>query len=173
MLLDLIRAEPTLQDFLRDVCSENDVGVSIDPSVFLQDYVIIKVDEYFRSSIKPTPKGIDCLVVQKCVDNRYKLYLIELKNIEGINSGEDFKRSIYEKIQNTFDILMSNHFRSMFYNLDYQFTSIEPYFVSNLIKDKKQKNSKLDALLAMRPFRFADRRYGLKLGEPLPLITPC
>jgi hypothetical protein len=55
----------------------------------------------------------------------------------------------------------------------YQFTSIEPYFVSNLIKDKKQKNSKLDALLAMRPFRYADRRYGLKLGEPSPLITPC
>jgi hypothetical protein len=172
MLLDLIRAEPTLQDFLRDVCSENDVGVSIDPSVFLQDYVIIKVDDYFRSSIEPTPKGIDCLVVQKCVDNRYKLYLIELKNIQKIKSGEDFSKSLKEKIQNTFDVLMSDHFKNLFLNSDYQFISIEPFFVSNLGRDRKTKSYKLDAILSFSSrFYFNKNRYPLKMD--ISVIKPC
>ena len=174
MLLEKIKSEPLLSYYIRPTCDENDVGVSFDPSVLTDDYLIIKVDEYFQSAIRSnTPRGIDCLIIQKCVDNQYKLYLIELKNIKELNSGEGVIKHIYDKFQNCFDILISDHFRSLFYDETYQFSDIKLYFISNLKKDKKQKNTRLDTLLSYKPCRFANRRYGISISEPYPMITPC
>lgn len=172
MLLEAIHAEPTLNHYIRPTCSENNVGVSFDPSVSATDYLIIKVDDYFNRNIVPNPRGNDCLIVQRCADNRYKLYLIELKNIDRLRGGEEFKH-IRDKFQNCFDILMSDRFRSLFYDENHQFSSIQLYFVSNLVKVKKQKNTKLDALLALKPCHFANKRYAISHSEPFPMITPC
>ncbi len=175
MLLEAIHAEPTLNHYIRPTCSENNVGVSFDPSVSATDYLIIKVDDYFNRNIVPNPRGNDCLIVQRCSDNRYKLYLIELKNIERLRGGEEFKH-IRDKFQNCFDILMSDRFRSLFYDENYAFSSIKLYFVTNLVEEKKErkiKNAKLDALLALPPCRFGGRFYGISLSEPFPMIMPC
>lgn len=173
MLLEKIQSNALLSPYLRPTCDENDVGVAFDPSVLATDYVIIKVDAYFTAAVTPTPRGNDCLIVQKCADNRYKLYLIELKNIKGLNTGEGIIKHIYDKFQNCFDILMSDHFRDLFYDETYQFSDIKLYFVSHLKKDKKQKNTRLDALLTYKSCRFAGRRFGLESKEPNPMITPC
>jgi hypothetical protein len=90
---------------------------------------------------------------------------------------------------------MSDHFRHLFYETEYDFSSIELFFVSRIEekekkqknikldallglppfrieeKEKKQKNTKLDALLALPPFIFANRRFGLSSKEPY--VTPC
>jgi hypothetical protein len=174
MLITALQNEPTLNNFLKDRCEEEKEKMSIafDPSVSEADYVIIKVDDYFNKTIHPNPNGIDCLIVQKCADNRYRLYLIELKNIKEIVGGTAFRSNIILKFQNTFHILMSDHFRHLFYGTEYDFSSIELFFVSRIDeKEKKQKNTKLDALLALPPFRFANRRFGLSSKEPY--VTPC
>ena len=172
MLVKAIQSEPILNQYIEPTCAENDVGVSFDPSVKEADYVIIKVDKYFNKQIVPNPRGNDCLIVQRCADNRYKLYLIELKNIEELKGGKQFTH-IRDKFQNCFDILMSDNFRPLFYDENYQFSSIQLYFVTNLVKDKKQKNTKLDALLALKPCHFANRRFAINPREPFPMITPC
>jgi hypothetical protein len=172
MLLEAIQSQPILSQYIESTCAENDVGVSFDPSVKEADYLIIKVDRYFNKNIVPNPRGNDCLIVQRCTGNRYKLYLIELKNIEELRGGKQFSH-IRDKFQNCFDILLSDHFRSLFYDENYQLSSIQLYFVSNLIKDKKQKNTKLDALLALKPCHFANRRYAINPSEAFPLIKPC
>jgi hypothetical protein len=106
MLITALQNEPTLNNFLKNRCEEEKEKMSIafDPSVPEADYVIIKVDDYFNKTIHPNPNGIDCLIVQKCTDNRYKLYLIELKNIKEIVGGTDFRENIIRKFQNTFHI---------------------------------------------------------------------
>ena len=78
MLLQKISEDAKLTPYLCDDCEENGVGISFHSAIQKTDYVIIKIDKYFNKNIHPNPAGIDCLVVQKCADNRYKLYLIEL-----------------------------------------------------------------------------------------------
>jgi predicted ATPase len=38
---------------------------------------------------------------------------------------------------------------------------------------KFQKNTRLDALLAMRPCRFANKFHAISFEEPDPLVVPC
>jgi hypothetical protein len=73
---------------------------------------------------------------------------------------------------------MSDQFRTYFYDLAYEY-SIQLFFVSNIVEernrmvDKKQKNTRLDSLLALPPCRFANKRYGIELYEPFPMVAPC
>ena len=105
---------PVLSQYLCNDCEENGIGVSVHSDIQQGDYVIIKVDDYFNKEIHPNPAGNDCLIVQRCVDNRYKVYLIELKNIQTLRHYD--LSHIRDKFQNCFDILMSDKFRSYFYD---------------------------------------------------------
>ena len=175
MLIHHLSTDQALTDFLCADCRENNVGVNFSATISPSDYVVIKIDSYFNKMIKPkNPAGIDCLIVQKCQDDNYKLYLVELKNIEQLR---DIKH-IRLKFQNCFDIFMSDKFRPYFYDETINFTSIQLVFVSTTHenksrKDKLQKNTRLDALLSLRPCRFANRLYAISFEEPDPLIVPC
>jgi hypothetical protein len=174
MLLQNLLNHPELTDFLCSECRENEVGVRFSEAVNASDYVIIKIDDYFNKTIHPNPKGNDCLIVQKCQNSDYKLYIVELKNIEKLKDI----RQIRDKFQNCFDLFMSDKFRDFFYDSTINFTSIQLIFVSTTSenksrKDKFQKNTRLDALLAMRPCRFANKLYAPSFEEPDPLVTPC
>ncbi len=154
MLIDDILNNPILSKYRCADCEENGIGVSFHANIKREDYTIIKVDDYFNKEISPNPAGNDCLVIQKCHDNKYKLYLIELKNIQNLG-GQSLSR-IRDKFQNCFDIVMSDKFREHFYNENYEFSSIELIFISNTIEhqqriDKKQKNTRIDLLIALPP----------------------
>jgi hypothetical protein len=176
MLLQKILEDTKLIPYLCDDCEENGIGISFHSDIQKKDYTVIKIDTYFNKNLHPNPAGNDCLIVQKCADNRYKLYLIELKNIETIRN--ESLMQIRDKFQNCFDVFMSDEFRTYFYDLAYEY-SIQLLFVSNLVEqrnrisDKKQKNTRLDSLLALPPCRFANKRYGIELYEPFPIVTPC
>ena len=178
MLIQDILNNPVLSNYFCNDCEENGVGVSIHADIDKERYVIIKIDDYFNKEIHPNPAGNDCLIVQRCEDNRYKLYLIELKNIQNLHGQSP--THIREKFQNCFDIFMSDKFRPYFYDTGYEFSSIQLIFVSTTSEqqnrvspDKKQKNTRLDSLLAQRPCRFANRLYGISFEEPYPTIMPC
>ncbi len=174
MLIQNLLNHPELTNFLCKECRENEVGVKFSEVVNTADYIIIKIDDYFNKTIHPNPAGVDCLIVQKCQNNDYKLYIVELKNIEKLGD----MRQIRDKFKNCFDIFMSDKFRYYFYDLNINFTSIQLIFVSTTgenknRKDKFQKNTRLDALLAMRPCRFANKLYAISFEEPDPLVVPC
>lgn len=174
MLIHHLSNHPELTDFLCTDCRENNVGVNFSQSISPSDYVIIKIDSYFNRMIHPTPAGVDCLIVQKCQNNDYKLYIVELKNIEKLRDINHIR----EKFQNCFDIFMSDKFRDFFYDSSVNFTSIQLIFVSTtsenkIRKDRFQKNTRLDALLALRPCRFANKFHAISYEEPDPLVVSC
>jgi hypothetical protein len=177
MLLQNLLNHPELTDFLCDECRENEVGVRFSNAILPSDYLIIKIDEYFRTYIRERiPAGIDCLIVQRCANDDYKLYLVELKKITDLR-GYNLNH-IRSKFQNCFDLFMSDKFRDFFYDLSINFTSIQLIFVSTTNenknrKDKYQKNTRLDALLSMRPCRFANKFRAISFEEPDPLVVPC
>lgn len=81
-MIEKIKKHPILAHYITDACCENDISVTFDDKLNADDYVIIKVDDYYNSlNIEKRPASVDCLIVRKCVDNGYGLTLVELKNI--------------------------------------------------------------------------------------------
>jgi hypothetical protein len=173
MLIQKIQGDPILSKFLCDDCEENGVGISIGTEVQREDFIIIRVDEFYNKTVPKTPKSPDCLIIQHCEDNRFVLYLIELKAIARIQS--ESLSDIRDKFQNCLSDFMSNRFREYFYDTDYDF-SIRLIFVSDPEErsaDRKTEPSRLDHLLALRPCRFANRGYLIEHKTPNPIIQPC
>jgi hypothetical protein len=178
MLIDKILLDVKLQKYICGECDENGVGITIHPSVDRKELVIIKADAYLKYELHPNPAGPDCLIIQHCADDSYRIFLIELKNIADL--GLYSLTHIRDKFQNCFDIIMSDKHRELFYNLNYRFKSILLIFISNPKEqlrregiDKKQKNTRLDSLLALRPCQFANKHYPISYLEPYPTIIPC
>ena len=177
MLIDLIKNHQVLLPFYENECEENGIAIDIHPDVDRTSILIIKIDKYFNKTIHPNPSGPDCLVVQRCNDSKFRIFIVELKDIEDLKSYSLSK--IREKFQNCLNIFMSDAFRDCFYSGDCEITSISLVFISSTKEqqrrgvDKKQKNTRLDTLLALPPCKFADRRYYIDFKEPNPLIFPC
>jgi hypothetical protein len=178
-MIDEIRSDANLRDFICTDCEENGVSITVHPSVDPKDYVIIKADAYLQHEFNPeAPAGPDCLIVQKCSDSTFRIFIVELKNIKDLGSYS--LTEIRQKFQNCFDIIMSDKKRSVFYNTQFEITSIYLIFISNAREhlrrepdDKKQKNTRLDSLLALRPCRFAGKYYSLMFRPPNPTIGSC
>lgn len=179
MMIDEIRSDANLRNFICADCKENGVGITVHASVDPKDYVIVKADAYLQAEFNPAaPKGPDCLIVQRCSDGTFRIFIVELKNIKDLGSYS--LTDIRQKFQNCFDIIMSDKKRSIFYNTQYEITSIHLIFISNTREhlrregdDKKQKNTRLDSLLAQRPCRFANKYYSLMFRPPNPIIGSC
>ncbi|MCU0470511.1 MAG: hypothetical protein MUF58_18125 [Arcicella sp.] len=174
MLIQKIQEDPILSKFLCDDCEENGVGINIGTEVKRDDFIIIRVDEFYNKTVHDDsrPKSPDCLIIQHCGNNRFVLYLIELKAIKSLkteNMGD-----IRDKFQNCFSDFMSDRFREYFYNTDYEFV-IKLYFISDPRETKidKGKATRMDSLLALRQPRFANRIYPIKPKNPNPIIQPC
>ncbi|MDZ7898978.1 MAG: hypothetical protein U5N85_13270 [Arcicella sp.] len=172
MLIQKIQEDPVLSKFLCDDCEENGVGINIGSEVRKEDFIIIRVDEFYNKLVPKPPKSPDCLIIQYCGENRFVLYLIELKNIKSLkteNMGD-----IRDKFQNCFSDFMSDRFREYFYDTDYEFV-IKLYFISDPKETKidKGKATRMDSLLALRQPRFANRIYPIKHKNPNPIIQPC
>ncbi len=173
MLIKRIQEDPILSEFLCDDCVEHGVGVNISPDVNRDDYIIIRVDEFYNKLVPRPPKSPDCLIIQHCGDDKFVLYIIELKAIESLKSEK--LSDIRDKFQNCFDDFISNKFRDYFYDTDYEF-DIRLLFISNPRErqgDRKTEPSRLDNLLALRPCRFANRGYLLEHELPNPTIKSC
>lgn len=174
-LLNEIRQHPTLSKYLCDTCQEHNVSVVIDSSVDKSKILVIKVDDYYKkeAEFNKQPKSPDCLIIQFCENGKYLIYLVELKDIASL--GNYKLADIREKFQNCFSDFMSDKFRQLFYNLDYDF-SIRLLFISDpkeISQDKKVQPSKIDNLLAMPPCIFANRRYIIEPKTPNPTIKSC
>lgn len=175
MLIQRIQEDPILGKFLCDDCEEHGVGVNVSNEVSRMDFIIIRVDEYYNTTIHENdrPKSPDCLIIQHCGGNRFVLYIIELKAIDSLKTEK--LSDIRDKFQNCFSDFMSDRFREYFYDTEYEFT-IKLLFISapsESRKDNKGKSTRLDNLLALRPCVFANRRYNLAHKLPNPTIQPC
>lgn len=176
LLIDL-RQAPELLPFICDDCEENGVAVNISMATPKDSYVIIKPDKYYNENIPSpeTPPSPDCLIVQHCNENRYVIYVVELKKIGDMKNQR--LSHIREKFQTCLRDFMSNRFRDYFYNEEYDFlNSINLVFVSmprETENNSKGRTTRLDSLLALPPCEFANRKYFIKHKIPNPIIQPC
>lgn len=175
MLIQEILQDPVLSNFLCDDCEEHGIGINVSETVNRNDYIIIRVDEYYNTIIKDNsrPKSPDCLIIQHCGGNRFVLYLVELKAIESLRTEK--LSDIRDKFQNCFDDFMSDKFRNYFYNTDYDF-SIKLLFISDPKegnKNTKNQPTRMDNLLSLPPCNFGNRKYLLNHKLPNPTVQPC
>lgn len=178
MLLNLLRADVALNRYISLTCNENGVSVEIDKTIDPNNLVIIKVDRYYNHLIKDPDKSPDCLVIQRCDDGNYIIYIIELRNIR---RQDGFKvDDIKEKFITCLDDFMSNKFANYFHNPLFNFLSIHLVFVSdpysyklNPERQTKLRGHKLDALIAQRIPKYFGKHLYINHKLPNPTIKPC
>ncbi len=171
MLLNDLRADASLAQYIHETCCERAVCVDFDPAIPKEDYLVVKVDDFYKGlKLAKTPKSTDCLIVQRCVKGHFHIHIVELKNVKyqsDLDAG-----AIWDKFHTCLTDFMSNRFRSHFYNENYDF-KLRLYLVAGKIKDTYAMNFKFDFLLAMRPLHFANKPHAIQPENPNPMIGPC
>jgi len=169
-----------LELFISDTCEENNICVNMDESILKAHYTIIKVDRYYNSlhlgHLRKTPPSVDCLIALKCRDNEFVIYLVELKNIK---SSKNFEiDNIYNKFKSTIENFMGSRFKKIFHNERYKIKFLHLYFVTRPYGEdeksrRKEGTTKLDSLVARKPFKFLGKRCQIKHKIPDPIIKRC
>jgi len=76
-MINKIRNHPQLKNFIAQTCAENNISADIAETIPAENVVILKVDQYYNSlnlgHLGKTPPSVDCLIVQKCADNKYSI----------------------------------------------------------------------------------------------------
>lgn len=172
MLLSNIKKNQQLTDFIKDNCSDEGMCVEIDDKIAKNEYLVIKVDDYYNSlGLADTPAAPDCLIVIKCKNNGYALAIVELKNIDKANRFNI--ENITQKFTTCFNDFMSERFKDYF---DHDFQRIQLFFVTKINIHSSNKDPsrglRLEALINKR-FKFRNRNYMIRAYNPSPLIKPC
>ena len=185
-MFDEIYNDPLLFNLIRELCDENDICVEVSDQISNDDYLVLKIDQYYSSrNMHNPPPSVDCLIIVKCDENEcFDIYLVELKNIKSTKGFE--VKNIKEKFQTTIDDFMSERFSHIFLNEDYCINILRMYFVSdacrikknnpNITEDQYRKkilNTKLDMLQSIKPVRFRNRIAHINPILPNPLVMPC
>ena len=129
-MVDTIKRDTNLAPYLHTVIHDAGITVGIDPTLQPDDYVAIKVDDYYNSQhLSTTPKAVDFVVVVDCKCSWNAMYMLEFKNVNGpekLNIPD-----IQEKFTNTFNLFLKGTFSHIFENDRYKYKSIGLYLVSD------------------------------------------
>lgn len=172
-----IKKHKTLKKYICQECAENNVKVSISPATKQSDIVIVKVDDFYNKEVEKPKASADCLISLHLSSNSYKLYVIELKDI---NSPHGFKiENIQEKFKTTIEDFMSVRFSGIYCNDAYTIKELKMYFVTDPynwqgLSDKqieeKRSGTKIETLLLSKPLKFRGKLYSIQHELPNPLI---
>ncbi len=178
MLIDLLKNDPIINQFFCDECKENDISIEIDNTISKDDLLIIKLDEYYHRESHPQPPSPDCLVIQRCSENKFNGYIIELKNIDG--PGGFTVNGIVQKFTTCLDDFMSNRFAHYFYKNEINYNSIRLIFIADPYdykkvpeKQNKAKPHRIDALLSVRIPKYFGHHLYIDHKLPNPKINNC
>lgn len=167
-MINKLKQHPTLKDFVKKECSENDVAVEKHPDIKEEDIVIIGVDDYYNSlHLEKTPPSPDCLVVVKCQSGGFALTIVELKDISRPR-GFDLK-NMFAKFETCLSDFISKRFSDPLF---YDYKRIELLFVSNIEVRKRDIGLRMEVLINKR-YVYNGKRYGIKAINPTPPIRQC
>lgn len=168
-LIETIKSNSEIADFIKPKCEDGGICVEIDESVSNENYVIIKVDEFYNSlKIKSPPPSVDCLIVQLCSNGSYRVLLVELKNVKQAKLIDN--KNLTEKFRNTLFDFMSNRFKSIFDEHEFR---TQLLLCAGRVNDELNKSLTLDFLLGLRPIKFRNKLMGIDGYPPTPTIKPC
>lgn len=175
-LIEALRQDPVVQPLLRDACEEEGIRVTLSPRLTPADVVIIKPDAYYDTVRFATPPpSPDCLVVVRCGDGTYSVFVVELKNI-GSPAGftlDNLQAKFNTCLHDFMGSVLAHHFADAPLRRVRLYFVTAPYGPGKLAHDKLARTPKLDALLALPPFRYDNRNLGIEHHLPDPAIQPC
>lgn len=168
-MLSKIKENQELSKFIVEKCCENEVCVTIDKSISNNDYIIIKVDDFYNSLNlgNNTPPSPDCLIFRKCVDSGFGLTIVELKNIT-TNKHFDLE-NLVQKFETCLNDFIKIKFKEYF---DIEYVDVKLFFVSHIEIYKRDLGLKMETLIN-KTFKFNGRKYLINPKMPHPTITPC
>ena len=171
-MIEKILATPELTALLRDEVEENNVFVKLDADFYqdngkldCQKIINLSVDSYYNSLRLPiTPPSPDNILVIKRGDNRFALYIIELKNVAKVSRLDE--ENIRCKYKTAVDDFMQDRFSDSFLKEDVKITDFNIWIVCNRFSflgkeltdeqyaKKVINNGVMEKLLLSKPYRF-------------------
>jgi len=178
MLIETLKNHNIINRFICNECSDNSISIEVDKNILPDDLLIIKVDDYYNSLNENRPKSPDCLIIQRCKENSYNIYIIELRNID---SPDGFTvAEIMEKFCTCLDNFMLERFGDIFYHEHFDYLIIKLYFVSDPYHHKrspekkdKMRGTKIDTLLAERIPKYFGKYIYIEHKPPPYTIGNC
>lgn len=190
-MIEKILGDADLFWAVRRDCCENGVGVSFadDLKTALDDLddsrvVIVKVDHlYSTTRMHNPPKAIDCLIIVKCcTEDKYDVYLIELRNVSKPRYAHP--REISEKFATVINDMFNVTYREVFSELEHKVRSLKCYLVTDPYKAKNKglsddevralyAGTALDAYGSLDPIEFGGHFVPIEVMLPDPLISAC
>lgn len=174
-LLEQLHNDTLLSRYICDKCEENNIGVLFDEE---SHHIILNPESYYKNQhLGKTINMIDCFIVQRCRDNRYKVILIELKNIDSSKRIDDEARTdIIQKFNSCLNDFMLRDFKQYF---DRHYT-LKLYFISKLsmsaayskLTKDIDRNSRLRNLMT-QTFSFRNKIYLIEAQPNNFAIQPC
>jgi hypothetical protein len=141
-MIRVIKEHPELRYFAKEDCEENGVECIISRDIPHDEFVILKPDQFyasaFRASPAKIPKAIDCLIVVRCMNGKFRLFLIELK------SGRIDTQDIIDKFETCRTDFLVERFYDIFNAEGVEYESIMSLLITSHEEDK---NAGLDFLL--------------------------
>lgn len=170
-MLDKIYKTEALLPFLKKECYENEVGISLDKGINEDDYVVIKVDDYYNSLNlgKDTPPSPDCLIIRKCEHTGYGLTIVELKNIQ---TAKGFNvNNMIGKFNTCINDFIMIRFKDLLFK---EYVDIKLYFVSkiNPYNKNRDKGLRLETLIEKKII-YNGAKYMIAPDLPNPTIKKC
>lgn len=170
MLISELLIKDELKPFFVDEIKENNAEVIIDASYYQEGklnnncILNISIDSFYASlKLAETPCSIDNLVLLKRDDNRFSLYLIELKDVQKMKRLDP--RKINEKFKTTIFDFMKAKYQDNFEHDDIKVHEFNLWLVCNKFKfvkgpideveyRKKIENTVIEQLMLLKPFTF-------------------
>lgn len=168
-LIEKIRNDDVLQEFIEETCEENSVCIHLDEKI--TNFVIIKVDKYYNSLHKTVLASPDCLIIYECINNNannsintYSVAIVELK---AISENKKFNfANLTEKFETCFNDFMGDKFSQYF---DKDFQTVKLFFITKLEKQKAARGQ-LEVLIS-KVFKFRNKKY--LINWKIETLKPC
>ena len=183
-MIEAIQQEESLLASQRLECDENKYQTIISSSIDRdRDLTIIKIDAYYGGlNLEKTPPTPDCLVVLRCEDGSYRIFIFELKNVNRASRID--RENIKDKFTTAVEDFMGKKFARIFENESFDIKDFRMYFItdprgasSHNMKleefQKKYMGSRLDFLnnIPLLSYRGIARR--IEHAPPGFTIEPC
>lgn len=168
-LLNTIKNHETLGKYVKDECEQNNIFASITEEFDEDDYLILKVTEYYEALRLPQiPATPDCFFVIHCGEEVYSIVIVELK-AGGFKIGKTWR-----KFRTCFTDYMIEQFPEYF-NRD--FKSIDLLAVGDIESHSRYKNQMLEQRFKILKERssllFRDDKYEIQFMQSPHTIIPC
>ena len=167
-MINKVRNHPVLSMFIEETCCENGIYATVDSTIDINDYVIIKVDKYYNSlRVKTRPSSVDCMILQRCKQKGVGLSLIELKAVHTLKNLT--VQDIAKKFENTLMDFIKTRFRNP---LDVDYHKVRLYFVTKKELNRRDLGLKMEALMSIR-VDFNGKKLMIRPEMPNPTIRNC